>query len=304
MPSRAPIQNPYLSLKPMARKPLGRQGTWALMTANTTNWEGAERLIRALGRPGHPSKPTFIVIQEHRKADTQACKQAEDWASEYGYNLSLAPAAHTGTGKLQTSGGVAVGVQKHIGITIDLPFQQEFAAYQGRIHAVICNCLFKRGVLVVGAYWRSGLDHAMLNQLSTYLLSCGRPWMLAGDWNAHPTELTKTGFLGKTGGKLIAQPLNTCTMGKGSNIDYAVLCPRMATKYYSNSLWTAGPVAPHHPLFINFTSAPEDAVYLHRDKPKAFPHNPPIGCERAPRQFTWARPVDAPVPDISEAWKE
>ena len=104
MPSRAPIQDPYLSLKPMARKPLGRQGTWALMTANTTNWEGAERLFRALGSPGHPSKPTFIVIQEHRKADTQACKQAEDWASGYGYNLSLAPAAHTGTGKLQTSG--------------------------------------------------------------------------------------------------------------------------------------------------------------------------------------------------------
>ena len=88
-PSRAPIQNPYAKLKPTARTPLGREGRWALMTANTTNWEGAERLIRALGRPGHPSKPTFIVIQEHRKADPQACKQAEDWASSYGYNLSL-----------------------------------------------------------------------------------------------------------------------------------------------------------------------------------------------------------------------
>ena len=144
----------------------------------------------------------------------------------------------------------------------------------------------------------------MLNKLSTYLLSCGKPWMLAGDWNAHPTALTKTGFLNKPRGKLIAQPQNTCTMGKGSNIDYVVLCPRMATKYYSNALWTAGPITPHHPFFLNFTSAPEDATYQHRDKPKAFPNNPPIGCQRAPRQYTWAQPADAPVLNVAEAWKE
>ena len=150
-PSRAPIQSPYAKLKkPTVRAPLGREGKWALMTANTTNWKGAKRLIRALGLPSNPSKPTFIVIQEHRNADPEVCKQAEDWASGYGYNLSLAPAATTGKGKLQTSGGVAVGAQKHIGITIDLPFQQQFAAYKGRIHAVICNCLFKLGVLLVG----------------------------------------------------------------------------------------------------------------------------------------------------------
>ena len=121
--SRAPIQSPYAELKRhTAPAPLAREGKWALMTANTTNRKGAQALIRALGFPSNPSKPTFIVIQEHRNADPDVCKQAEDWASNYGYNLSLAPAATTGRGKLQTSGGVAVGAQKHIGIAIDMAF--------------------------------------------------------------------------------------------------------------------------------------------------------------------------------------
>ena len=165
--SRAPIQSPYAAQQghkaPVLR---AREGKWALMTANTTNWSGAQALITALGLPNNPSKPTFIVIQEHRNAGPDDCKQAEDWASNYGYNLSVAPAATTGRGKLQTSGGVAVGAQKHIGITKDMAFQQHFSKHRGRIHAVICNCLFPRGVLLVGAYWKDGLDMAMLSKLS------------------------------------------------------------------------------------------------------------------------------------------
>ena len=130
--SRAPIQSPYIAPKGhTAPAPRAREGKWALMTANTTNWKAAQALIRALGRPSSPSKPTFIVIQEHRNAGPDECKQAEDWASNYGYNLSVAPAATTGRGKLQTSGGVAVGAQKHIGITIDMAFQQQFATHKG-----------------------------------------------------------------------------------------------------------------------------------------------------------------------------
>ena len=111
--SRAPIQSPDAAQQGHKAPALrAREGQWALMTANTTNWPGVQALITALGLPNNPSKLTFIVIQEHRNAGPDECKQAEDWASNYGYNLSVAPAAITGRGKLQTSGGVAVGAQK------------------------------------------------------------------------------------------------------------------------------------------------------------------------------------------------
>ena len=128
--------------------------------------------------------------------------------------------------------------------------------------------------------------------------------MLAGDWNVPPTVLIRTGFLSKTGGQLIAQHRNTCEMGKGSNIDYVILCGQMATKYHSNNFWDAGPITPHHPYFVNFSSAIEEPVYKHRTKPKAYPTQAPIGCQRAPLHFTWAQQVEAPVRDVATAWKE
>ena len=101
-----------------------------------------------------------------------------------------------------------------------------------------------------------------------------------------------------------AQPRNTCEMGKGSNIDYVVLCSQMATKYNSSYLWDAGPIAPHHPFFINLNSAAEEPTYRHRTKPKAFPVHAPIGCQRAPLKITWKHLAEAVVPDVAAAWKE
>ena len=303
--STAPIQG-LTALQQAQRLPVSgaRPGQWSLMTANTTNWMGAKTLITALGRDPNPRRPTFIVLQEHRNAEPDDCKRAEDWSRINGYNLSFAPAASTGLGKLNTSGGVAVGALQHIGIAKDIAFQQHFAKHKGRIHAVVCNCLFPRGVLLVGAYWKSGLDMNMLRRLANHFLECGRPWMLACDWNVPPQVLINTCFIAKTGGHLRAQLRNTCEMGKGSNIDYVVLCNQMAAKYFSDYLWGAGPIAPHHPYFINFCSAAEEPTYRHRTKPKAFPVHAPIGCQRAPLTFMWANPAVAIVPDLAAAWKE
>ena len=138
--SPAPIQRPTLTKIPGGPPATQAQvGLWSLMTANTSNWPGAQALLTALGMPSNPSRPTFITIQEHRNAGQEDCRKAEDWARNHGYNLSLARAASTGSSKLHTSGGVAVGALKHIGITQDLAFQQHFAKHTGRIHAVICN---------------------------------------------------------------------------------------------------------------------------------------------------------------------
>ena len=156
----------------------------------------------------------------------------------------------------------------------------------------------------MGAYWKNGLDMNMLTRLANHLFTCGRPWMLACDWNVPPKVLISTGFLTKTGGQLKAQPRNTCEMWNGSNIDYVVLCSQMATKYHSSYLWDAGPIAPHHPFFINLNSAAEEPTYRHRTKPKAFPVHAPIGCQRAPLKITWKHLEEAVVPDVAAAWKE
>ena len=123
VPSKAPIQSPSATQQVHSPPTLrAQEGRWSLMTANTTNWPGAKALITALGLPNNPRRSTFIVLQEHRNAGLDDCKRAEDWARNHGYNLSVAPAATTGRSKLHTSGGVAVGALKHIGITKDIVF--------------------------------------------------------------------------------------------------------------------------------------------------------------------------------------
>ena len=141
------------------------------MTANTTNWMGAKPLITAFNRGNNPRRPAFIVLQEHRNAGQDECRRAEDWARSKGYTLSFSPAVRTGIGKLNTSGGVAVGAARRIGIAQDPVFNQHFEKFPG-IHAVICNCMFPRGILLIGAYWRNGLDNKLLSRLANYLLEC------------------------------------------------------------------------------------------------------------------------------------
>ena len=105
-PSKAPIQG-LTTLQQAFRSPsLGASpGQWSLMTANTTNWMGAKTLITAFGREHNPGRPTFIALQQHRNARPIDCKQAEDWSRRYCYNVSFSPAASTGKGMLNTSGG-------------------------------------------------------------------------------------------------------------------------------------------------------------------------------------------------------
>ena len=165
--SRAPIQG--FATRQEAQCALSapaRPEQWSFMTANTTNWMGAKTLITALGRDPNTRRPTFIALQEHRNAKQDDCKRAEDWSRSKGYTFSFSPAARTGMGKLNTSGGVAVGALQRIGISQDVIFQQQFTKHQDRIHAVICNCMFPRGVLLVGTYWRNGLDMKLVRRLA------------------------------------------------------------------------------------------------------------------------------------------
>ena len=197
--TKAPIQGSTTRQEPQGRQEASASlDQWTLMTANTTNWMGAKTLITALNRDNNPRRPAFIVFQEHRNAGEDDCRRAEDWARSKGYTLSVSPAARTGMGKLNTSGGVAVGALRRIGISQEPVFNQRFAKHHDCIHAVICNCLFPKGILLVGAYWRNGLDMKLLRKLADYLLDCGRPWILAGDWNVPPQALINTGFVAKT----------------------------------------------------------------------------------------------------------
>ena len=175
-----------------------------------------------------------------------------------------------------------------------------FTKHQDCIHAVICSCLSPRGIRLVGVSWRNGLEMKLLRRLAESLLAGGRPWILAGDWNVPPQALIDTGFVAKTGGQLKSQQRNTSEMGKGSNICYVVLSRQMES-YYSDHLGDPGPIPPHHPLFINFSSNAEEPSYQDRTKPKASPVKPPIGCQRAPRRFRWANLPQTIVPDVARA---
>ena len=258
--------------------------------------------MEQFGQPTRPRRPDIIFLQEHRKADKAACKDAEDWARQRGFSLTLAPAKITGVGPLATSGGVGIGARHGIGIQ-PIPYSA-FSEFPGRIHAATINSILPSGIRAVAVYFRDGLDWRMLEVLAIFLLSSTRPWMVAGDWNFPPERLRATGWLKKVSGHLLAPSTHTCKMGNGSIIDYCVLSETLAAMYIGGSVLTDPPTTPHYPYTIKLKGGRSDATYLHREAPKAFPAFPPIGCEREPMPYAWTWQAGTEPNTLRGAWLE
>ena len=134
------------------RSSVARAATRASKTlplANTLAWSGAQALFSKFDKPLQPQRPDFMVLLEHRKARTQACEEAEDWAQDRSYNLTQAAAKATGVGPLQTSGGVAIGACNCMGLIDAEQIRDVFSEFPRRVHTAVVNCASPSGVLRV-----------------------------------------------------------------------------------------------------------------------------------------------------------
>ena len=103
----------------------------------------------------------------------------------------------------------------------------------GRATAARVNCMLPGGFVLISIYLSDGLDTDFLEELGVFLQQLDVPWVVAGDWNAIPEELSALGWVQTLGGRISAPDKMTCTMGKGNAIDYFVLNAKMGLLNYS-----------------------------------------------------------------------
>ena len=190
-----------------AEDDLHRKGArwWAFDTCNPNCSEAA---VAYLGR----SQADFCLVQEFREADTMAIQAKQRAATREGWGLAVTPAVCTSQGGI--SAGVGVAARSAYGMTVhDLGELPECA--EGRIAACHVGAVCKGGFRILPVYlWHSeGLTARNLDLLQTLAQVISRlrgPWLLAGDFNITPQELSASGWLHLVRGLVHAPQAPTC----------------------------------------------------------------------------------------------
>ncbi len=255
-------------------------GLWAIDTLNPNAWPGA---IEYLGQ----SAADFVTVQESR-VRSQQCEDKESTARMSKWNVSVEPCVITEA--QATSAGVAVGARSHIGLALPSAVDGSRSdlltgRFRLRRASALCRGGFHLGSIYlydsVGALARCNLD--LLQAVAAELAMVSGGWVLGGDWNCTPAELSATGWLDLVGGYICAPSAPTCN---GKIYDYFVVKRRF--QHAVHSVHTVGDALfkPHSPSRLLLRGSPRCIMVRSLRCPRNFsavlPHGPPIEPSASP----------------------
>ena len=113
------------------------------------------------------------------------------------------------------SAGVAAGCRSHIGMREAHPVFG-VAELEQRLMIKKADCAARGGLNLGSCYLISGIGISapqnldLLHCLAGMLKRISGPWIIGGDWNCTPEELTATGWLKLVGGKIHRPEMPTC----------------------------------------------------------------------------------------------
>ena len=140
----------------------------------------------------------------------------------------------------------------------------------------------------------------MLGRLGAYFLSCNRPWAIAGDWNAPPATLRRTGWLDNVRGHLRSPSVNSCEIGKGRIIDYLVISEAMAALMQATSYGLVPPPRHTTPSSVPSGQTTRKRFTCAGSPRRSSQFTPPLGAKenRAPT------PGHGPPAPCRQTWRE
>ena len=262
--------------------------------------------------------PDIVCGQEMRSRGEEAKGAARRWMKGLGFKAVTTDAMQTGEGPNAKAAGVLVGVRSYAGFArtgqSDLE-QGDWLAPGGpdevpaRMVAGLVNAIVPGGLVVVSLYLKDGLKATgcnleFLHILGAFLAKCGRPWIVAGDWNLNPAELRACGWLSQVSGDIVAPAGITCTSGDGDILDFYVVSAGLSSRCSAREAWTAAPSSPHSPVWLDICDVPEAAPIVQRIKWKVFPPRAPIGCRPPPLDSTWSWEPGEALSELHAPWKE
>ncbi|CAK0789309.1 unnamed protein product, partial [Prorocentrum cordatum] len=273
----------------MEAPPLGSRPRAAnvveLVSANTTAWGSAQALVEWLhddvGR-----LPAVLCLQEHRLKGKQAMARAAGWTQARGFSWHGQAALPTGSGPLESSGGVAVATLR----------PSAAAAAPGlpahRFQVCEVNLRFREPCRVISAYCITKIGRAkenigLLAALHEFVGQLESPWVVMGDWNMEPVDVRE--WARSAGGALVCPEGPTC----GSKVfDFAVVS-RVLTGFVDVAeVLLRAPTKDHVPFKVVLRGVAPDAKVQRPLFPAAFPLPLPPPARPAPleRAFSAWRP--------------
>ena len=248
----------------------------------------------------------MIVNQEHQTRGAELMDLQYD-AHNAGWNLHGSPAAKTLKDGL--SAGVAVAVRKSVGCgLVHGKSDHSPRSSPGRLSAVWVQAGPDTGFLVASLYMyhsegmsirnRKLLEHAL-----AVVKSYGPPWLICGDFNMTPEELTTLfGYaLNLANAYVFAPRAPTHFSDGGANrtLDY-LICSDTAHQWVDSIYVDQGlKVSPHRAVRVRIRAERHNFKVAKLNAPKQFPVRKPIGCARLPVLPVWDRGVSVTptVPD-------
>ncbi len=182
------------------------------------------------------------------------------------------------------SGGCAVGARIGHGIAEHSNIVRDGFAHRIQL-AWTASIL--RGGLHLGSVWlkdTEGMSPTNLAILDAITEALGRlhgPWVLGGDWNVTPAELTASGWLNVVDGIIVATNLPTCN---GSTYDFFVVARCLWPAVVEVQRLENGGTNPHWPSRLILRGDARRAMIRQLVRPKRVDPTLPFGPLPAPEQ--------------------
>ena len=255
-------------------------GLWAVDTINPNAWPGTMEYLRI-------SAADFVATQECRVRQLH-CGDKEASARSDKWSMSVAPCVVTAAGS--TSAGVAVGARSHIGVALPAagddnicPTSPLAGRFRLRRIGAVCRGGFHLGSVylhdTVGVAATCNLD--LLQAIAAELSLVSGGWILGGDWNCTPAELSATGWLDLIEGTIHAPLAATCN---GKVYDYFVVQRRFSFAVHSVHTIGDAECRPHSPARLLLRAAPRCILVRGLRRPRGFRARLPFGPAQEPSE--------------------
>ncbi|CAK0897887.1 unnamed protein product, partial [Prorocentrum cordatum] len=200
-----------------------------LFFANISEWGPT---AKGFMRGQAPSYDLVAFCETHVLGEQLATAKSD--LGKDGWKVTATPAVLTGRSDAGNTGGEWVVSRKSVCTTSFESWRQAELQRTGKDcfrgfapllwHTRVGNIVVVSCYLLPGHKFK-GPNEQMLIRLASFLKQIKDPWILVGDWNAVPSDWSKTAWISKLGGN-ICVPINgqvTCNKGRGSLIDYAIV---------------------------------------------------------------------------------
>ncbi len=245
------------------------------------------------------------MVQEHC-LDQESCDRITDKMRDKGWDVVAKEAYVKNTGR---GGGVAVMVSERAGVRpiklIENIYGAELDILHGRFVCGITSDL--GGIVVATCYGMSGLSVAeqlrLWKAVAVQLRCLGLPFVIGGDWQITPQQMSETGFQGILGASIVApsEPTNLVTM---RTIDFFVVSSCLVPMIEGVEVLKGLRFSPHAPVELRLKGCRSLGLMRRIVQPKPLEVHKPIGPMPAGMKVDWSSWAPRGQPDDEDNCKE